>query len=251
MISILFVNFKCADNVEYVNNKKHGPFSYYIIDKTINYPEAQFIASVYSNNKYLSEISVDIPEKLTDGNSLILQGFMPDTSYFITIWIDKNGDNNFGDDMFGAIINLLLINDNILNEVEFFNFNDYKIFVQGDGDKLNGKKVYCYWFITGFLKNELINNLFDGNIDFKYIMGSTSTILPESIYTYSITNIADNDLPVPTFVNSGTEYDLYCFCDLNNNKIRDYGDWEGLIVNLPTIIADDQSILMNLKKYTE
>jgi hypothetical protein len=244
LIPFLFAIFALLVLVGCDNGGGNGGGNYTLTlgDSLVDYPNGQYFKAVYVGSNCDSSVSSTTFESLENGNTISISGLEAGTEYTVFVWIDHDGDSNFGDTPsgytgpLGYCSSVEIATDFSLTTDGMFQSYDHKtldisISVAALG---TDETVHCIWLLGGTLGTSVqIDDLWTdaGRAQTMELIGMVNATLLGTDTIVLKDSLLDTDFPVPTddfhdITIPNVTYDLYCFIDIDGDGIRDSGELE-------------------------
>ena len=160
-----------------------GTFSYTLEDTSLNLPSGQYIGAAFKTDSkiYDSGVSLENPFSMPGNNSVYFQNIdNNDAPYEIYVWIDDNGDNQYGDNYRGTVISIFSLMADVTlgtsGSLSTFNHKAIQITAAGSGDT-DGKTAHCYWVVGGKLDDTMKASLRSDPASVKELVGMINLTL--------------------------------------------------------------------------
>ena len=221
-----------------------GTYSYTLEDTSLNLPSGQYIGSAFktSSNIYDSVVSLTVPFSLPGNNSVYFPNIDNDNCpYTIFVWIDDDGDNQYGDDYRGTVITIFsLMADVTLGSsgtLSTFNHKQIQVTAPGTGDTDN-KTAHCYWVVGGKLDETMKASLRSSPASVNELVGMVNATLGVGAGPFnSSASVDDFPLIVSGIGYFGVTYDLYVYVEGTSNN------WEASLTGED---SDDSAVSVTL-----
>ena len=164
-----------------------------------------------------------------------------DAPYEIYVWIDDNGDNQYGDNYRGTVISIFSLMADVTlgtsGSLSTFNHKAIQITAAGSGDT-DGKTAHCYWVVGGKLDDTMKASLRSDPASVKELVGMINLTLGSGAGPF-ISSASEDDFPliVSGFGYFGVTYDLYVYVEGTVNN------WDA---SLTSEDSDDSAVSVTL-----
>ena len=223
-----------------------GTFSYTLEDTSLNLPSGQYIGAAFKTDSeiYDTDVSLENPFQLVGDNSVYFQKIDNDSCpYKIFVWIDDDGDNQYGDDYRGTVITIFsLMADVTLGSsgtLPTFSHKQIQLTASATGDTDN-KTAHCYWVVGGKLDDTLKASLRTDASAVKELVGMVNLTLGVGAGPVN-SSASDDDFPVivSSFGFFDVTYDLYVYVEGTSNN------WEA---SLTAVESDSDTVSVTLSQ---